>query len=261
VVEAIAPQTIADLLVPVNASRLIESGKNYRLSVIFALIIDVSLSYIDVMDNDEQHGAQAKRRRSLSLVGVLSTVLAIAAGLFWLSLAVVGLAFLIRMLDPGFSAIGIKVQATPTAYLDCLRNLAGVRSSEVTAELTMTAPSRWFGVAEVLRFVPPMILGLLIVNLLRRTLATVKEGTPFAPENVKRLKTMGALILAAEVVEVVLQRFSDYVVAAHFELTGLTLASGFDFDVNNILLGLLLVVVAEVFRLGATLHEDQSFTV
>jgi hypothetical protein len=113
-----------------------------------------------------------------------------------------------------------------------------------------------------------MLIGLAIVLMLfvffgtlRKIIATVGEGDPFAPENADRLSLMGWLMLGVQLalipataLGIALARFASQFEDAHFTVDG-------GLDIEGILLVIILFILARVFRHGAAMREDLEGTV
>ncbi|MFB0612847.1 DUF2975 domain-containing protein [Aurantiacibacter poecillastricola] len=114
-----------------------------------------------------------------------------------------------------------------------------------------------------------MLIGLAIVAMLfvffgtlRRIIATVGEGDPFAPANANRLSLMGWLMLGVQLslipataLGIQLARYAD-----ETEDMNLTVDGG-GMDLTGILLVIILFILARVFRHGAAMREDLEGTV
>jgi len=113
-----------------------------------------------------------------------------------------------------------------------------------------------------------MLIGLAIVaalfvffGTLRRIIGTVGEGDPFAPANADRLSLMAwlmlgvqLLLLPATAIGVQLAQFAD-------ELDDVNLTFDSGFDVEGILIVIILFILARVFKHGAAMREDLEGTV
>lgn len=101
-----------------------------------------------------------------------------------------------------------------------------------------------------------VLCGYRMLLLLRRIVDSVAEGDPFIPENAERLRTMGWLTIAAQLIGVPAAVIGSWI--------ALTLKDAdFDFGVSlgGLLLALTLFILARVFRQGAAMREDLEGTV
>lgn len=97
---------------------------------------------------------------------------------------------------------------------------------------------------------------------LRQVLASVARGEPFVHTNPRRIATIGWIILLLAVLQPLLAYVPAAVVlrAAAIE-EGIALSPTLLLDGSTVLVGLLVLVLALVFREGARLHQEQSLTV
>ena len=110
-----------------------------------------------------------------------------------------------------------------------------------------------------------LILGvgvlLWLTTELQRILRTVRDGKPFAGSNATRVRRIGWVVIAGEFVRATVVYLENSYAAAHFAADGFRFTARADFSVVAILEGLIILVIAEVFRAGTSLDEDQSLTV
>ncbi len=112
-------------------------------------------------------------------------------------------------------------------------------------------------VVGVLSFAPILV----IVILLRRIAASALEGSPFTEVNIGRIRAMGWLTIAFEILRSSAQIGVGVIVANTSAIAGhrVSLSGEVEFDV--ILIGVSLLVLAEIFRHGWSLQSDADLTV
>ena len=110
------------------------------------------------------------------------------------------------------------------------------------------------------------MLGLLAVGFvffgkLRAIVATVGEGDPFAPENADRLNLMAWLTLLGQAFMIPIAGLGLLAAkwAEPMENSDVTIDAGF--DIEGILLAIILFILARVFKHGAAMREDLEGTV
>ena len=107
-----------------------------------------------------------------------------------------------------------------------------------------------------------LLLPLPVLYQLRRLLGALSEGRPFVRENADRLRKLGWAVILVELALATLRMAEGMYVAWRFERPGLELwPFRLDLPVSGLFVGAVLLVVAEAFRRGAQLEEDQAFTV
>ena len=107
--------------------------------------------------------------------------------------------------------------------------------------------------------VSTVIIGLtwLIINRLRKIFATLTQGDPFQPANVRWLQTVGAALAGIELSDMVLPMLFP---RGPGEALGLDVG-GFEFELTAWLGVLIVFILAEVFREGARMRDDTRMTV
>ena len=120
---------------------------------------------------------------------------------------------------------------------------------------------------------PALVLGmlwmggtLLIVRRLRRLFESFTSGEPFKKENANHLRVIWVTMLAMELAKIVFFAVGFALVASHGLLGEIRADSDTKIEVDGLDLGpwisiLVLIVLAEVFREGARLREEQDLTI
>lgn len=104
-------------------------------------------------------------------------------------------------------------------------------------------------------------LGLLFLHHLRRLFQRVREGAPFHAANAVRLRWLGLLALALAVLSGVSESVTAQAVRGGVLSERVEVPLGLSVDGSAVLFGLVLLALAEIFRRGAELEEEQSLTV
>jgi hypothetical protein len=105
-------------------------------------------------------------------------------------------------------------------------------------------------------------LGLVFFHNLRRIFQRVRDGAAFDVQNVVRLRTLGALLLAIAVVNGMAELATSMAVRRGLAPeSSLAVPTGFHADLTLVPVALVLIALAEVFRRGAELEHEQSLVV
>lgn len=103
---------------------------------------------------------------------------------------------------------------------------------------------------------PALGVAILLLHKLRQLLRRLDQGQPFATENARTLRFIGFVVIAAEVAWGAVSFTMTQTLASEFVTTGIVLRPAFVVRGEIILIGLALLIVAEVFRLGAVMRQD-----
>jgi Protein of unknown function (DUF2975) len=92
-------------------------------------------------------------------------------------------------------------------------------------------------------------------------LHSVRDGRPLVAANAVRTRRIGYAVIAAEIARSMAIYAGSRNAMRDFAIQGVTLHSRPSLDVSAIVAGLIILVIAQVFRKGARLEEEQSLTV
>jgi len=108
-----------------------------------------------------------------------------------------------------------------------------------------------------------LFLGLFLwgITLLRRILATTAGGRPFDPINPRRLNAMGWIIVSASVLSSILQYLASRLTLSKVEVTTLPLSPSIQIHKEWIVCGLLVLVLAAIWKEAVRMAEEQALTV
>lgn len=128
---------------------------------------------------------------------------------------------------------------------------------------TLRFPPRYgaFFIANLTLAICSLGLGLWILGLLRSLIRAIRAGQPFAAANAGRIRLIGWAVILGEIVRASVVYFENHYAMTHFAAPGLEFLARPDLSVLAIVHGLIILALAEVFKAGTRLDEDQSLTV
>lgn len=106
-----------------------------------------------------------------------------------------------------------------------------------------------------------LALFLAFLKMLRQIVWSVEEGNPFVAENARRLRVMGVLIISGGIGKTVSEFALSGYADAVLKPVGFNLNGHIGLDFTTLILGLSVMVLSEVFRLGTAMREEQDLTV
>lgn len=104
-------------------------------------------------------------------------------------------------------------------------------------------------------------LVLLVVHQLRALLAEAVAGSPFGARSAGRVRLVGAAIVTAELTRALVVLAGSVWARAHVHVPGLAFKATFPVQIAGLGAGVMVMVMAEVFRVGAVLQRDHDLTV
>jgi hypothetical protein len=118
-----------------------------------------------------------------------------------------------------------------------------------------------FFFVSVLLAVGFLSLVLSVLTQLRHIFRNLSRGLVFIPENARRMRRVGVTVIVGEVARAGLVYFWGYYTSLHFTANGLRFAASTDISGITIMGGFAILVIAEVFREGVRLQDEQSLTI
>jgi hypothetical protein len=131
------------------------------------------------------------------------------------------------------------------------------------ADLRLPIDAIPWGVFAIAWLVLAILIGLAVLTLyhLRRIFQRVREGAPFDAQNALRMRTVGWLMLSGAVFQSVMEVVVSLAVRGSIDTGRINVSPWIDVDVMGIFMALVVVTLAEVFRRGAELEDEQSLVV
>jgi hypothetical protein len=136
---------------------------------------------------------------------------------------------------------------------------AEIRDATGSLRFPLGASAFFFGNAVLLTVL--FGLSLWVLAKLRAVLRTVRDGHPFVADNAHRIRVIGGAVIAGELARAAIVFFESSYAKANFVADGLRFESNADINGLALVCGLIILVIAEVFRTGTRLDEDQSLTI
>jgi uncharacterized membrane protein len=106
-----------------------------------------------------------------------------------------------------------------------------------------------------------LALALFVLGQLRAVFRTLRDGRPFEPANAARIRWIGLAVIAGEIGRAAAVYFANFHAMTHFSANGLRFDARPDLNLFTVAHGLIILALAEVFRTGTRLDEDQSLTI
>jgi hypothetical protein len=117
--------------------------------------------------------------------------------------------------------------------------------------------------------VPATLLGVIAIlavilwglSQLQAVFRTLRDGQPFVADNAPRIRSIAFIVIFGELIRAGLVFAANYYAMTHFSAGGVRFDAEVDVNIFAIIHGLIILVIAEIFRVGTQLDEDQSLTI
>ena len=136
------------------------------------------------------------------------------------------------------------------------------RIQRIDGSIRIPSSSRWYIFFNGLGLIAVAVAIAVTLGKLRAVLRTlIVDQQPFVAANAARIRFIGLAVMAQEIARTVIVWAENLYARTHLAIPGVT----FDFlpqiNVWTIVIGALILVIAEVFRAGTQLDQDQSLTI
>lgn len=204
------------------------------------------------------------------LVKMMAAVASLAYFAFWIGGILVLVALPAVKMFGGSSSkfhYGLELPvATPNleATVQTTWGPAPLRLDEARAKLQLPIPMLPWPLIALLWTYTAMAFALMLIFLhnLRRIFERVRDGAAFDAQNAVRLRTLSLMLLALALLNAVGEVATAMAVRRGLETTSsFAVPSGLHTDLTLVPVALVLMALAEVFRRGAELEDEQSLVV
>lgn len=140
-------------------------------------------------------------------------------------------------------------------------DVSGARITDATGTLRFESPNAllmalYLGIATAL-----LAVLLIVFQQLRKIFRSLTDSDVFTTANAFRIRFIGLFVIFGEMAATLLEFLARHYIRARFETTGFVLRADFAADLSTIFGGPVVLVIAEVFRTGAKIKEDQDLTI
>jgi hypothetical protein len=156
-------------------------------------------------------------------------------------------------------SFSVETEALPLAASAPTIGNADIRDAHGT--LRFPTPNRIALTITALLAALALAIGLWVLVQLRAVFGTLRDGHPFVAANAMRIRWIGYAVILWELVQSLVVFVGNAYAKAHFAADVLRFDAWPSLDVFAIIHGLIILVIAEVFRAGARLDEDQALTI
>ncbi len=159
------------------------------------------------------------------------------------------------------TAPGILSTRVATSNISLVVEEPAHGESVITLAFSSLGGSPWLYFAALLipiLYLATIVMMILIINSLRRS---IREECTLESRNVWRLRLIGGLTIAAELLQDLLNwrmaaRAAELLADSRYEVM-----TGFQVNYSMIIMGILVIFAAEVFAIGRNLSEEQKLTI
>lgn len=212
-----------------------------------------------------------KKIKNKKVIDFIYWILTILLGIGGLTLIFSALLFFLTLLNPNFEPffpiVDIPLEIEESATLE-LKNgkMFNILVDEVNISFNINDSYGFAGVLNYLYFISILIIAFYIVLLLWKIFKSIrsslKNENPFHFKNVWRIRIIAFAILFSAILEILYPLILKYV---WFEKLNM-LDKAFSFKLNfeasiNLFWALIVMVIAEIYRIGLEMKKEQELTI
>jgi hypothetical protein len=136
-----------------------------------------------------------------------------------------------------------------------------LEEARASLNVPLSLAPRWYRAAMYIGVAVTLGLVLLFLHHLRQLFLRVRAGAPFDAHNATRLRWMAGALLGGHVITAALSVWLSRIALATVADKPSSMAWSFPLDSKVLVVALLLFALAEIFRRGAVLEDEQSLVV
>jgi hypothetical protein len=135
------------------------------------------------------------------------------------------------------------------------------RINRVDGSLRIPAASKRVIAANAAVVIVIFTFTLFVIRQLRAVFRTLIHGSPFVADNAARIQRVALAVIIGEFARAAIVYAENYYAMTHVTIAGLQFDAWPRVSLMTIGYGLIILVIAEVFRVGTRLDEEQSLTI
>jgi hypothetical protein len=213
----------------------------------------------------ERRGLAKGLRLLIDIMFFLTLLAAVSTGVLWPIAGIgdeAGFDLNIPVLVGESSILPVhRLEVDLEAIQGDLAGASNFRLVGTRGELRLQAPGKGHALVFWAVMMGVFSVVVLSLQLLRKILATAAEGRPFDPENVRRLNLLGSIILISAVAVTVIQHFLARWILKGVAFTSVALSPPLQLQKEWIICGLLVLLLAAIWKEAVRMAEEQSLTV
>jgi len=201
----------------------------------------------------------------------VSSLLAALVNLAWYLVAISLVGMLVLAVIPLFTDLSSTQMDLPVSFSVDTGTLRGMASGDVakahianargSGNLKFPPPSALVLVTTAVLAAASLAIALWVLTQLRAVFRSLRDGHPFVAANATRIRWIGYAVIIGEVTRSLVTFGANSYARSHFGVDGLRFDTWPMVNVYAFIYGLIILVIAEVFRAGTRLDEDQSLTI
>lgn len=123
------------------------------------------------------------------------------------------------------------------------------------------APFQPFILWALLLALPLLSVAVYIIHQLRHIFRTLVENDPFVIDNAIRLRRVAIGVLVGAVLQAVAEILVGSLIMKAISIPGLLVNLRIQISVTTVFLGLVLLILAEIFKIGTEIKDEQELTI
>ncbi len=157
--------------------------------------------------------------------------------------------------------VALRVNATTHPVVARSQDVTQARIEDLRGAVRFVPLNRGVVAGSAAVLIVAISLIVWVLHQLRSVFRTLRDGRPFVAANASRLRNIGWAVIVGETLRTALALVENAYAAGHFAVSGLTFEVRPDYNALTVISGLIILAIAEVFRAGTRLDEEQSLTV
>lgn len=214
---------------------------------------------------------ETQKIKNKKVIGLIYGILTVLLGLGVITLALSALFFFLTLFNPNFEPffpiVEVPLEISENASLE-LKNgtVYDILVDEAYVSFNVNNEYGFAGILNYLFFVFMLVVAFYIILLLwkifRSMRISLKNENPFHPKNIWRIRKIAFAILISAVLEVTYPLILKYLWFDKINMLEKSFSLRLNFDASiDLFWALIILVVAEIYRIGLEMKKEQDLTI
>lgn len=214
---------------------------------------------------------ETQKIKNKKVIGLIYVILTALLGIGGLVLLLSALFFVLTLFNPNFEpffpVVEVPLEISENATLELKNgNSYDILVDEAFVSFNVNSEYGFAGVLNYLFFTFMLVVAFYVILMLwkifRSIRSSMKNENPFHPKNIWRIRKIAIAVLLSAILEIVYPLILKYLWFEKINMLEKSFSLRLNFDASvDLFWALIILVVAEIYRIGLEMKKEQELTI